>query len=82
MKHSNRYDVVIEHSEWGHSVCSYPTKKEAVKRAVYVKRHGCFFSDELSKNDREKSVIMIYDSKEAKDVYIQPFTTRYINFGK
>jgi hypothetical protein len=60
-KNTDRYDVTVSHPEWDHTICSYSSKKDALERASYVRTHGSFFCEDLSKSERGKCHVMCYD---------------------
>jgi len=75
------YQISIQHPEWGHLVCDYSTKSEALKRASYVRTHGCFFSDNESKEVLSNCLVVVYKNGN-DEIYAQPFTQKYLSFRK
>lgn len=73
MKTTKNYSVQIQSDIWGHEVCSYATKKEAIARAIEVKRIGCFFTDTMPKSELANCTVTVYDSAKSEEIYNQPF---------
>ena len=76
------YNVSIQHNEWGHLVCDYTTKKEAIKRASYIRTHGCFFTDDMKKDELTGVIVMVTTEQDNSAIYEQPLTKKYLSFRK
>jgi hypothetical protein len=81
-KNTDRYDVTVSHPEWDHTICSYSSKKDALERASYVRTHGSFFCEGLSKAQRGRCHVICYDRLLNKNIYDKPFTKKFISFAK
>ena len=79
-KQTNNYYVTIEHPEFGHTLFTFNTIKEALKEASYARTHGSIWMDDLSKSERNQ--IMVYVNSATKEYYCKSLTKKYINYGK
>ena len=73
------YQLSIESPEWGHVIYTFKKKKEALKEASYVRRHGCFFSDDEPRINLEKCEVVVVDVHNSKWIYHKPFTGKYLS---
>ena len=60
----------------------FTTKKEAIKRASYIRTHGCFFTDDMKKDELTGVIVMVTTEQDNSAIYEQPLTKKYLSFRK